>query len=67
MVNLEFKYIDKIIWLKKVKPGRFNSLFIHRIRKQLKKRLKQLELDYDKGLVTDRAYAIWKTMINEVL
>lgn len=65
--ELESKYVEKIVRLKKIKPGRFNSLFIHKARKQLKKRLQRLESDYDKGLVSDRTYTIWKNMIKEVL
>ena len=65
--ELESKYVEKIVRLKKIKQGRFNSLFIHKARKQLKKRLQRLESDYDKGLVSDRAYTIWKNMIKEVL
>ena len=37
--ELESKYVEKIVRLKKIKPGRFNSLFIHKARKQLKKEI----------------------------
>jgi len=47
--------------------SRFNGLFIHKAKKDLKKRLKKLESDYDKGFVSDKAYTIWKSMINKVL
>lgn len=67
--ELEHTYISQIVELKRAqKNPRITDVFwVKRFRSKLRKRLNQLEIDFDKGLVCDKAYMIWKKMINEVL
>jgi len=67
--ELEHWYLAQIIELKraKEKPMVTDIFWVGRFKKKLKRRLRQLETDFDNGLVSDKAYVIWKKMINEVL
>ncbi len=70
--ELELKYIHYIAELGKVKNGSIKKYWLDNVwmrpyRKRIKKRLKQLEKDFEKGYVHYKAYIIYKKMLNEVL
>jgi (p)ppGpp synthase/HD superfamily hydrolase len=67
--ELEPGYISQIIELKRAekRPRVTDVFWVKKFRRKLRKRLEQLEIDFDNGLVSDKAYMIWKKMINEVL
>lgn len=67
--ELESRYISQIIELKRAEesPRRTDFFWAGRFRRKLAKRLRTLEEDFDRGLVSEQAYVTWKKMINEVL
>lgn len=69
MIGLETIYVFKIQQLKEHKenPKTLDFIWIKKYKKDLHKRLERLENDYEKGLIEDKAYVIWKQMINEVI
>lgn len=69
MVELEMQYVFRINMLKEHKenPKLLDFIWAKRYRKALRNRLNRLESDFSKGLVSDKAYVIWKQMINEVI
>jgi hypothetical protein len=67
--ELESVYLSQIIELKRAKerPRVTDVFWVGTFKKKLRKRLVKLETDFDNGLVSEKAYAISKKMINEVL
>jgi hypothetical protein len=62
-------YVSKIHDLQQAKqrPSLTDFIWKGKYKRQLRKRLKQLENDFDKGLVSEKSYAMWKRMINGVI
>ena len=49
------------------KPKSLDFIWVENYRAKLTERLKRLEDSYNKKMVSDKAYTIWKKMINESL
>ena len=69
MVELEMQNVFRINMLKEHKenPKLLDFIWANRYKEALRGRLEKLERDFSKGLVSDKAYVIWKQMINEVI
>jgi len=67
--ELEMIYVFKVSQLKQHKnnPKTLDFFWVKRYEKQLRKRLEKLENDFERGLVSVRAFKIWEKLINEAL
>ncbi|WP_159522865.1 hypothetical protein [Sunxiuqinia indica] len=67
--ELETKYLHMINELKRASknPHWSDRLWQSKYKKKLTRRLEKMETDKANGLIHPKAFAIWKSMINEVL
>ena len=67
--ELETKYVKMIVSIKNADNNKkwFDFLWYKRTKRKLEKRLQQLKNDYNKGLISQKAYTIWEEMLKEVL
>jgi lysophospholipase L1-like esterase len=48
-------------------PKLLDFIWVKKYQKELKIRLEKLEKDFDDGHISDKAYKIWKGMIEDVI